>query len=274
MAEVQEHKSVMHGQEGGQLDAHLKGLATTTRWLKSIGIFTFLLTIANVGLLVYSLFTLENSVDSSEAAGMLTSNWLYSTVLFGWCIVSVVVFERMRKSGDTLFEEMSDELQWHIAYLGVAPKPEPSQADELLQERPPLDVRTTLRSYVRTTDLPIIPGKMGPALYVALNLTFTLILTIGLPSIFGSSEPVIFPEPATLSISYPSGSYDIGESERDSLKSFIEQIADFSRQDSTKTPLTISIQGHANTSRIIPTSIIYTGVSIDGYPISFTLKRR
>jgi hypothetical protein len=40
----------------------------------------------------------------------------------------------------------------------------------MAEQRPEINARITLRTYARATDLPLIPGKFGPAIYVAFNL--------------------------------------------------------------------------------------------------------
>lgn len=82
--------------------------------------------------------------------------------------VLAIRFESFKKRGDVLFKELSDELQWHVRFeTGSDPfgkdRPPP-------ESRPGLNTRVVLREFAQSTDLPLIPGRYGPGLYVAINL--------------------------------------------------------------------------------------------------------
>ncbi|MBN2209174.1 MAG: hypothetical protein JW759_07750 [Candidatus Coatesbacteria bacterium] len=79
-------------------------------------------------------------------------------------LIIATYFERLRRIGDVLFLEISDELQWNIRAT------EMRAGESAASERPKLDVRIALRSFARASDLPLIPGKFGPAIYVAINI--------------------------------------------------------------------------------------------------------
>ena len=81
--------------------------------------------------------------------------------LFTIVAVSVAVFryEQHRRKGDALFDEVSDELEWDIK----------GRQSKVANERPDLETRVVLRSFVKATDLPFAPGKFGPALYFLFN---------------------------------------------------------------------------------------------------------
>jgi hypothetical protein len=88
---------------------------------------------------------------------------------------STVLYEACRRRGDVLFEEISDELQWRIP--PQAPTGLKSRIDSSVAAmRPHLNVRITLRTYAKTTDLPLFPGKFGPGLYFIYNV---IVLVIG-----------------------------------------------------------------------------------------------
>jgi hypothetical protein len=71
-------------------------------------------------------------------------------------LVTVLTHEHLRKAGDALFEEISDEFQRR--FKSSDPTGEYSEA------------RKALRAFSATTDLPLIPGKWGPVIYVLANL--------------------------------------------------------------------------------------------------------
>jgi hypothetical protein len=84
--------------------------------------------------------------------------------------------ESWRKRGDALFEEISDELQWNIRGTRLLKDKSPAK------ERPEIQARVVLRTFARASDLPIIPGKFGPAIYITVNLLITF-LAIFLPRV-------------------------------------------------------------------------------------------
>jgi hypothetical protein len=77
----------------------------------------------------------------------------------------IVFYESWRKRGEVLFEELSDELDWRV---------NPQQRGGYPRERPALEARVALRSFTRTSDLPLAPGRLGPAFYVLINLALLI----------------------------------------------------------------------------------------------------
>lgn len=88
-------------------------------------------------------------------------------------LVMVVFYENYRKRGETLFEEISDEIQWRISDRQV------SKYDEevLIDYKPWLESRVILRDFVKTTDLPLIPGKYGTSIYAIINIVIAFLVT-------------------------------------------------------------------------------------------------
>jgi len=68
-------------------------------------------------------------------------------------------------------KEVSDEFQWHIGK-----KYADSSGGETDLARPQLDVRLALRDFARSAELPLFPGRLGPAAYVAVNLVAPVFL--------------------------------------------------------------------------------------------------
>ncbi|WP_233846358.1 hypothetical protein [Paraburkholderia sp. HD33-4] len=94
---------------------------------------------------------------------------LFFSIAAALCIFIVLVMrDSLRRRGNALFEELSDELQWYAIgdHRGEARSGSTS--------RPPLEIRVVLRSYARTTDLPMVPGRYGEAIYMA--TAFMLVL--------------------------------------------------------------------------------------------------
>jgi len=96
---------------------------------------------------------------------------LAGSVISGLIALAIaVVYESWRKQGDALFEEISDELQWNIRGTRLL------QDKSLAEERPALQARVILRAFARASDLPLIPGRLGPAVYVVVNLLIPVLL--------------------------------------------------------------------------------------------------
>lgn len=139
------------------LEEALDRLEFLTGVVRRFGLFAFVSMITCVALcllviLRMGLYQMALQVTFYLAIGL----WIAT-------IVSVTLHETNRKQGEAIFEEVSDELQWHVRYLGEYDKAPSSNS------RPELRARVTLRSFTRTTDLPLIPGSFGPALYVAVS---------------------------------------------------------------------------------------------------------
>ncbi len=153
------------------LEESLRRLERLTRSLRVLGLLAFLSTVGCIGL---SFFAALNSSHSINFLGILVGTlqdkknygvaFVVSLFLGGLAFAIVVFHESLRRQGETLFEEISDELEWRVQetdHLG-------NQA--IAEERPDLRARIALRSFTRTTDLPLVPGRFGPAIYAGLNI--------------------------------------------------------------------------------------------------------
>ena len=149
------------------MEKSLYRLERLTRVLRIVGLFCFSLTVLCVVISFLTLFNLSR-VDSQYLSSNFRSyyrSYFYASLVAGiLALILVVFYETLRKQGESLFEEISDELEWHILA-------EPSkQSASPTGERPSLSARIVLRSFVRATDLPLVPGKFGPSLYAGINL--------------------------------------------------------------------------------------------------------
>ena|SRR5437899_12235401 len=77
----------------------------------------------------------------------------------------LAVRDHIRRQGDALFEEITDELHWDVRreYYSQSPGGDASA-------RPDLKVRLVLRRYAQSTDMPLVPGSLGATVYASLNL--------------------------------------------------------------------------------------------------------
>ena len=141
------------------LSGPLAILKRMTMYLRRSAIVAFMLTSLNCFL------TLLCVIRLYVYPGVLLVN---ASSLFVALLI-LVLYERLRKRGDALFEEISDEFQSYIALGGTEEKVASTDY------RPPLGWRVVLRSFARTTDLPLVPGKFGPAVYAAINMALAIL---------------------------------------------------------------------------------------------------
>lgn len=141
------------------LEESLVRLERLTKNLQVFGLLIFLLTLLNWFYLFTILFVSFFARRYSPTIIFFVPLALYTITL-----MSIFRYETSRKWGYTLFEEISDELEWYIQ--PETSKPLPSHPIE----RPALRARIVLRSFARNTDLPLVPGKYGPAFYTIFNI--------------------------------------------------------------------------------------------------------
>lgn len=154
----------MNDELDDELDQAVGGLRMLRRRLGRIGVVTFVATALHVVVLLL------------RFVGLLYFLWavLASLSLFVVASATALWFETLRRRGDALYDEISDEVQWHIGREYASSINQPvSEAP-----RPPLRYRIELRSFAKASDLPLAPGRFGPAVYVALNVTLVVLLVI------------------------------------------------------------------------------------------------
>ncbi|WP_239342473.1 hypothetical protein [Frankia sp. CiP3] len=85
-------------------------------------------------------------------------------------LLAASMFEEDRRRSNSLFEEISDEVQWFIApTAGGTTSP---------VHRPPLDVRFALRDSFEASHLPLVPGQRGPVVYSVGNLLLMAVAAV------------------------------------------------------------------------------------------------
>jgi hypothetical protein len=174
---ISEQSGPENDRSGSGLSDALLRLERVSLSLRKSGRLAFIFTIVNLAFAILSLLygaRLDRPTHWSVLAWSLIS---------GMCASALVVMcESWRKQGDALFEEISDELQWNVRGARLL-KDKP-----LVKERPELQARVVLRTFARASDLPLIPGKFGPAIYVAVNL-LVMCLVFVLPRIIEFFQP-------------------------------------------------------------------------------------
>jgi hypothetical protein len=93
-----------------------------------------------------------------------------ANLLSALTVIALLYFERLRRRGDTLFQELSEELNWFS-------RPRDLNESVVPYNVPPIDIRVALRTYTRMTDLPLVPGKFGPATYALVCLVAAFLVT-------------------------------------------------------------------------------------------------
>ncbi len=92
---------------------------------------------------------------------------------FAASFLLLIYYDRLRRRGDAIFEELSDELQWNLtrSFKSEAPRD---------TSRPDLEARVLLREYINTIDLPLTRGKQGITIYTAINLLSLILFVFSL----------------------------------------------------------------------------------------------
>src|SRR5437868_7151366 len=92
------------------LQGSLDRLETIGTLLRRVGLLTFIFTCANLISVVLPLSPLPNFEFSYRAFS------LFVLCFSALALTSVVIYESLRKEGESLFEEISDELQWNVRH--------------------------------------------------------------------------------------------------------------------------------------------------------------
>lgn len=79
-------------------------------------------------------------------------------------VVGLIEFDRERRQGNSIFEEVSDELQWSVL----------ARARDAPRQRPDLNIRIALRRFNDASRLSMVPGDRGVPVYAIVNLLLLL----------------------------------------------------------------------------------------------------
>jgi hypothetical protein len=79
-------------------------------------------------------------------------------------MLGLIGFDRDRRRGNSIFEEVSDELQWSVL----------TRASEPPRQRPDLAIRIALRGFNDASKLPITRGYRGVQIYGIVNVLLLL----------------------------------------------------------------------------------------------------
>lgn len=129
-----------------ELDAYIDRMQAIAIRLRYLGLCMLIITMMNLG---------------SAAAGSvrLIAPFIglqLSAVSFVSVIFLAMLFEQLRRRGEIIYEEVTDEL--HRVH------------SEAALERPRIAFRIALKNFATSMDLPLVPGRYGVSLYILLNL--------------------------------------------------------------------------------------------------------
>lgn len=146
-------------------------LETLTRALERTSVLILQMTLGGIiGSVTIPMFLVSLSRFGVDPA-LRASASLFAVLLVFMNLISLIRYERLHKRGDTLFEEISDELNWYL-------REPPAEKSSVANRTPPITVRVVLRSYTRTTDLPLIPGRFGPGIYGLVNIAVMVLASL------------------------------------------------------------------------------------------------
>jgi len=161
---------------GPQVSLSIKMLSVISRNLQHLATANFLLIVGLILLLATAFYWV---VGSHTLLNVLALP-LFSSLIFVANLIGLLVYERLRRRGDAIFAELSDELQWRLVNEGYAshdtqgmPLPPPpgfKYSEPNQRDRPSLTIRIVLRTFIRNTDLPFIRGANGPLIYFLLSI--------------------------------------------------------------------------------------------------------
>jgi hypothetical protein len=153
-----------------EIDAHridtehlLERLSYVTRQMRLFGLLIFGAALTGVVMIFAQMAMREKSIHSFGAEDQVLMLKLLTIAICLLGFIIIMLFELLRRQGDVLFEELSNELQWggNVASKGPVEKPRISE-------------RIILRSFVQASDLLLVPGRFGPAVYGLMFLALAL----------------------------------------------------------------------------------------------------
>jgi len=143
----------------GVLVDSLRRISRITSRIRHANSLVALLTLGN---LAAAIFVIVNP-RITQTNYFVAEAVMASVTCLATALLMLGVQERWRKVGEVLFEEISDELQWFAVSDKAISSTKP-------MGMPRLDHRIILRQFAKTTDLPLVPGKHGGAIYALVNL--------------------------------------------------------------------------------------------------------
>ncbi len=150
----------------GALARTLAELEALTPRLQRLGFLLLLMCVGNVVLFV-TLLQVVNSGSFSTQVARSAPYAFASLIVSALTVFGAAIFERLRKQGYVIYEEISEELQ--ARYRNERGR------ERFSGRTPSLPVRLAMRKFHAATSVPLVPGRYGPVVYVAVNVTLALL---------------------------------------------------------------------------------------------------
>lgn len=161
--------------DGEKLFHEVESLSHISKELQRLGFIASTLSYLNITVLIFIVFFLRYlNLDPAITI------FAFSVIPCMLTIVLIGIYDQFKRRGDALFEEISDELQWHITQRFTKPEKNNKQGETTNKNSssPDLQLRITLRTFARSIQLPLTPGHLGPVIYVAINLLIVVFSTL------------------------------------------------------------------------------------------------
>lgn len=152
---------------GPDIDIYASKLEAIANRCRRYGLIGVLATAAHVmgAILLFAVVSLAaRSPDYSFAIQWVA---LSSTLTLS-VLVAMISLEISRKSGYVVYDELVDELQWGYREGRV------DLHGRAAVEKPSIQLRIVLREFSRAADLLLVPGALGPSIYIMFNIAIFL----------------------------------------------------------------------------------------------------
>jgi hypothetical protein len=137
-----------------------------------------LLTLGNFTLVIYTLIQVarRSGCSNSNYSSFCSRSGYFDRFEFVMgmhvgltvaALLLVILFEQNRKYGEALYQELGDELKWSTAS-------QEQTISELTRMRAKDSVKTALRLFSSSIDLPLFPGRVGPGIYAVINVALAV----------------------------------------------------------------------------------------------------
>jgi hypothetical protein len=131
--------------------------------LRLMGPLILLVTLGNIGVLLWG-------IGRTAPYGSYQESIAVANIVIAMATIAALgFFETLRKRGDAIFQELSDELQWHVG------RRTPDYLDDPPTTRPVLEARVMLRTFSAAAELPLVPGRFGGAAYACVSLLIAVL---------------------------------------------------------------------------------------------------
>lgn len=147
------------------IDDGLRRLGVISRQLRSVKVFTMMDALSTLVFTILAAILPRVMViyGFEGATRFLALFFVYPLALAG--ILTLFVWDRRRAEGKVLFEEISDEFEWH--HRTFKPDADHSRSTpDSAKPRVDFRIRVLLREFLDASTMPFIPGPFGAAWYL------------------------------------------------------------------------------------------------------------